>query len=123
VAGWDAAAAVEASPAPQPRARPSRPRPAPRQLPRPRVYGGVVWIVFLALLLTGVVAMNVAVLRLNMRLDELGQERANLRAENHELQSQISSGATLSRVQTLARTRLGLQVAEPGDTGYVRLGR
>ena len=42
------------------------------------VAGGIVWIVVLGVLLAGVVAMNVAVLRLNMGLDRLGRERASL---------------------------------------------
>src|SRR5438445_212862 len=58
-----------------------RPRPHPRRAPRPvhrerRVAGGVVWIGIVAALLAGVVAMNVAVLRPNIKLDHLGGERA-----------------------------------------------
>jgi cell division protein FtsL len=83
----------------------------------------VVWIAFLAVLLTGVVALNVAVLRLNMRLDELAQTRADLRADNAALQARISSESTLTRVETLARRRLGLRPAEPAETGYVHLDR
>ena len=50
-----------------------------------------IWIALVAGLLAGVVAMNVAVLRLNMKLDQLGRERADLRAENAALSSQLSS--------------------------------
>ena len=84
--------------------------------------GGLVWIVVSAVLLTGVVALNVAVLRLNMQLDRSGRERANLRAENQLLQSQLSSAAASSRIQTLARGR-GLVPADPSATTYVDLGR
>jgi cell division protein FtsL len=82
-----------------------------------------VWIVFVAVLLTGVVAVNVAVLRLNVDLDRLGRERAELRAENAAIASQISSAHATARLQALARTELGLVPAEPDDTTYVDVGR
>src|SRR2546421_9370723 len=71
-----------------------RPRPHPRRAPRAvrrerRVAGGVFWIGVVAALLAGVVAMNVAVLRLNMKLDHLGRERADLRAQNAALSVQL----------------------------------
>src|SRR4051794_41868514 len=42
-----------------------------RGLPKRRVAGGVVWIALVAVLLTGIVALNVAVLKLNLRLHPL----------------------------------------------------
>jgi cell division protein FtsL len=83
---------------------------------------GLVWIVLSAVLLTGVVALNVAVLRLNMELDRAGRDRANLRAENALLQSQLSSAAASSRIEKLARAR-GFVPADPTATTYVDLGR
>jgi hypothetical protein len=72
-------------------------------LPQTPVAGGVLWITTLAVLLAGVVAVNVAVLRLNMRLDELGHDRASLRAENAALESQLSSAAAAPKIEALAR--------------------
>ena len=63
MAAW-AAARAEETPAPLR----SRPRVAKRQH---RVTGGAFWIGIVATLLAGVVATNVAVLRLNMKLDRL----------------------------------------------------
>ena len=40
------------------------------------VAGGVVWIAVVAMLLAGVVALNVAVLRLNVELNKVNAERA-----------------------------------------------
>ena len=40
--------------------------------------GGVLWIVLVAALLAGVVAINVLVLRLNVQLDDLRHDRAEL---------------------------------------------
>jgi cell division protein FtsL len=97
-----------------------RPRPAPRVVKRQRrVAGGVVWIGVVAVLLAGVVALNVAVLRLNMQLDRLGRERADLRAQNAALSMQISSQASAPRIQQLAAKRLGFVQATPDQTTYV----
>ena len=99
-----------------------KPRPAPRIVKRQRrVTGGVVWIGVVATLLAGVVAMNVAVLRLNMKLDSLARERANLRAQNAQLSSQLSSQASAPRIQGLAAKRLGLVQATPDQTSYLTL--
>jgi cell division protein FtsL len=121
MAAWDVAAEALA---PLDRPRP-RPKPAERKRPAPRrrVTGGVLWIVFVAVLLTGIVALNVAVLRLNVQLDRLSRERADLRAQNAALQSQLSSAASSQRIQQLAAKRLGLKPADPDSTVYVDLGR
>lgn len=119
MAAWSTAARTEA-PAVRvrPRAAP-RPRPAVRQR---RVAGGIVWIVALGVLLAGVVAMNVAVLQLNMRLDRLGRARAGLIAENDALAAQLSSAAAAPKIQALAKLRLGYVPAPLSDTTYVELG-
>ena len=104
-----AAAAARAHPEPaRTRARP-KPRTAQKTAPRRRVAGGVVWIGAIALLLAGVVALNVAVLRLNVRLDELGQERSQIRADNAQLSSELASKAASGRIAAVASNRLGLQ--------------
>jgi cell division protein FtsL len=88
---------------------------------RSRLTGGVIWIVLLAVLLAGVVALNVAVLRLNMRYDKLGRTKVDLVAQNAELQSQLSSAAATQRIQQQARSQLGLVAANPDTTKYIRL--
>lgn len=99
-------------------------RPAPRIVPRQRrVTGGVVWIAVIAALLAGVVATNVAVLRLNMTLDEMGRDRADLRAENAALAAQLSSASASPRIQAVAAERLGLVQVGSEQTTYVRLPR
>jgi len=120
VASWSDAA--PALPSPRPRSRP-RPKPAPRRKPQARrgVAGGVVWIAVVAVLLAGVVAMNVAVLRLNVQLDKLDTQRAHLRAEKQELASQLSMAAAAPRLQLQAQKR-GLVPANPAETTFVRLG-
>jgi hypothetical protein len=120
VASWSDAA--PALPSPRPRSRP-RPKPAPKRKPQARrgVAGGVVWIAVVAVLLAGVVAMNVAVLRLNVQLDKLDTQRAHLRAEKQSLASQLSMAAAAPRLQLQAQKR-GLVPANPAETTFVRLG-
>ena len=67
--------------------------------------GGVLWIALFAVLLAGVVAINVAVLRLNLQLDEAGRERTDLKTDIARLRSEISSAAATNRIERLAQRR------------------
>jgi cell division protein FtsL len=120
MAAWLDTAPARSSAQPVPPAEaPRRSRPRPQRAQR-RVAGGVAWIGTLALLLTGIVALNVAVLQLNVRLDELSRERANLRAQNAALEAQLSSAAAPMRIEQMAR-RKGLVPAAPEQTEYLDL--
>jgi cell division protein FtsL len=101
----------------------ARPRAAAKRRPARSkgVAGGVVWIVFVTALLAGVVALNVAVLRLNVELDGLAREKQELRAGNNELSSRLAGLEASGRIESLARTQLGLVPAEPDQTTYVTL--
>ena len=83
--------------------------------------GGIAWIVALGALLAGVVAVNVLVLQLNVSLDRLGTERAQLKADNARLRAQLSSASATIQITTQARSKLGLQQADPLLTEYVRI--
>jgi cell division protein FtsL len=85
--------------------------------------GGVFWIVLLAILLAGVVAVNVAVLRLNLQLDDSGREQTELKTDIARLRSEISSAAATTRIERLAEGELGLVEVEPEDTTYIQLGK
>jgi cell division protein FtsL len=85
--------------------------------------GGVFWILLLAVLLAGVVAINVAVLRLNLQLDEAGRERTDLKTDIARLRSEISSAAATTRIERLAKGELGLVEVDPEDTTYIQLGK
>lgn len=127
MASWAGTARVEHAPArrrpaakPKPAARPkaaARPKPKAKSQP----FGGAVWIVLFAALLAGVVAVNVAVLQLNVRLDELGRERTQLRADTKRLSSQLSSASANARIESQARSRLGLVEADPALTSHIQL--
>jgi cell division protein FtsL len=86
-----------------------------------RLGGGIAWIIVLGALLAGVVAVNVLVLQLNVELDRLGTERAQLKADNARLRARLSSASSSLRVATQARTKLGLRQADPLLTEYIRI--
>jgi cell division protein FtsL len=124
-----AAAAPARAPRQEPARRAPASRPQPKAQPRarrqpvrqPRIASGVVWIVTVGALLAGIVAMNVAVLRLNLSLDGLEHQRSQLRADNAGLESQLSSALSSARIESLARTRLGFVPAGADKTTYVEM--
>jgi cell division protein FtsL len=113
---------------------PTRRRPHPAALPAParsrakrrpqsrRLTGGIVWISLFAVLLTGVVALNVAVLRTNMHVSRLDQQELQLRAENQALASDLSRAVSARRIESTAQ-KLGLVPAPSTDTSYLDLGQ
>lgn len=109
-----AAQPVRRTPRAQPRAV-ARRRPDGR-----RLTGGIVWISLFAVLLAGVVAINVAVLRANIALNNLNQQQLQLQARNQTLQSQVSSAGSSLRIEQVAH-RLGLGPASAADTSYLDL--
>ena len=68
------------------------------------------------MLLAGVVAVNVSVLRLNVQLDQVGRERSELKADIAELRSGLSSASATARVERIAEKELGLVKADPETT-------
>jgi hypothetical protein len=98
----------------------ARPRPKAASERRPKVASGVVWIVIIGALLVGVVFMNVAVLRLNIKLDQVGRDRTRLRADVAQESSELSSAQAAARIQAQARG-LGLVQANPAQTVFLNL--
>lgn len=72
-----------------------------------------------ATLLAGIVALNVAVLRLNMQAEELETERAELMSRRDNLEADLSRAAAAGRIEGIAVQQFGL--LEPAETTYVRL--
>jgi cell division protein FtsL len=105
---------------PKRRAKP-KPQAPPQTRARAPFFGGIAWIVAVGVLLAGIVAVNVVVLQLNMQFDSLSRERAQLRADNALLRSQLSSASANVRIEDAATTKLGLQAADPLRTTYVHL--
>jgi hypothetical protein len=96
---------------------PARPRP-PRRALRPRLAGSVAWIAVVAVLLAGIVAVNVAALRLRLDEQRLEERKEQLVGENAATASELSSLASAERIEVEAR-RLGL--VPPTETTYVRI--
>jgi cell division protein FtsL len=113
-------------PAAAPVEAPAAARTARRRAAQPRggalVTSGVAWIVLVAILLAGVVAVNVSVLRLNVRLSDADRERAQLQAQIAQLELESSSAASTPRIERAAR-RSGLVPADAAHTTYVFLDR
>lgn len=113
-----------AEPAPGPRRRRAparRPAASVRSRRKPtqrRVRGHIVWMILFALLLFGVVAVNVAVLRAHVAVSKLEDKRAKLEAHNQALASALSAADSAPRIEAAAR-RLGLIQASGGNTSYV----
>ena len=73
----------------------------------------------MAALLAGIVALNVGVLRLNMKGEQLDEEYNQLVTRHRELEVDFSRKADAGRIETIALDRLGLVRAE--DRRYLRL--
>ena len=127
MASWHAAAATAPARAPA-RKRPRAPDldhkpagPAPRRRAKTRgVAGGLAWIIVAGVLLAGIVALNVAVLRLNIRLDHMNNQSQQLQAENAALGARLSGAVSSPRIQALAKAR-GFVPADPTTIGYVNI--
>jgi cell division protein FtsL len=81
-----------------------------------------VWISAFAILLVGVVALNVAVLRANVAVDNLDRQQLQLQAHIAALTSQVSSASASLRIERAAK-HFGLVPAQSTDTSYLDLGR
>jgi len=100
--------------------RPARNVRSRRKTTQRRVRGHIVWMILFALLLSGVVAVNVAVLRAHVAVSQLDEQRAKLQARNQALASELSAASSAPRVETAAR-RLGLIQASADTTSYLDL--
>lgn len=83
-----------------------------------RIAGGVLWIVVVAALLAGVVAVNVAVLRLNLSLDSVNRQRGQLKADIAAQQAKLASA---KRTGAIVNGAPGLVQADPATIQTVEL--
>jgi hypothetical protein len=79
--------------------------------------------VVFTVLLGGVVAVNVAVLRLNLELDGVGRERTELKSDIAKFRGELSSAAATAEIAIVAEKDLRLERADPDSTVYVTLPR
>lgn len=99
----------------EPRTRPRQARPAPRSAPRPRAIarprGIAVWIPAVAILLGGIVWVNVARLQLTDQTSRVIERSNAVRSEMLRMDARFNQQR--ASVQEQARTRLGMD--QPGD--------
>lgn len=103
-----------------PAKRPAAPARTRRKPTQRRVRAHIVWMILFALLLAGVVAVNVAVLRAHVAVTRLDEQRAKLQAQNQALASRLSAASSAPRIEAAAR-RLGMVQAPGADTSYLVL--
>ena len=126
------------APAPAAPARPRRAAPAtgtspkrrqnrrrPATLARPRagrspVAPGVLWVLLIATLLGGIVALNVGALRNSISASKIESQEAALRSQNDALRSLVAqrSGSGLINADAV---RYGMVSAQPQRYDYLRL--
>lgn len=104
----------------RPAQRPAAPVRSRRRATQRRVRGHIVWMILFALLLFGVVFLNVAVLRAHVAVTHLDQKRTQLQNENEALASQLSAASSAPKIEEAAR-KLGLVQAPAAGTSYLDL--
>jgi hypothetical protein len=83
-----------------------------------RLTRGRLWIGALAVLLVGIVALNVMALSLNASSSKTGRQADELKQQNSALRAQLAGEVSSQKVQRLA-TSLGLVFPAPGDIRYL----
>jgi hypothetical protein len=109
---------VRTRPAPPAPARPRRPRARPAAAPRRVTAGGLVWVLVLAALLGGIVALNVAALRTNIRVSGLSDRAAALQQANRTLSAQVATLTVPYRIDARAQ-QLGMVRPNPAARDYI----
>jgi cell division protein FtsL len=83
-----------------------------------RLTRGRLWIALIACLLLGLVAMQVALLKLNAGIGRAVQQGANLERRNGELRAEISRMGSEERIQAMG-AKLGLIMPDAGHVTYL----
>ncbi len=96
------------------------PRRARRARPRRLSIGGAAWVIILAALLGGIVALNVAALRDSIEVNRLQARAEQLANENQLAQNQVTSLSSPVAIGIEAG-KLGMHPADPNTTRYVTL--
>jgi cell division protein FtsL len=96
------------------------PRTRRRARPRRITLGGAAWVVLLAMLLGGIVALNVAALRDSIQVNKLQARAQQLANENRLTQNRVTSLSSPVAIGIAAR-KLGMRQADPNTTRYLTL--
>jgi cell division protein FtsL len=94
-----------------------------RALPDHRLVDGLLrsraWIVIIAVLLGGIVAMQVSLLKLNSGISRAVEASSTIERQNANMQAQIARLSSSQRV-TSAAAKQGMVFPVPGDVGFLR---
>jgi hypothetical protein len=105
-------------------AEPEAPRAVPRtrRRTRPRriTLGGAAWVVLLAVLLGGIVALNVEALRDSIQVNKLQARAQQLANENRLARNRVTSLASPVAIG-IAAQKLGMHPADPTAADYLTL--
>jgi hypothetical protein len=80
----------------------------------------VLWVLLIAALLGGIVALNVGALRNSISASKIEGQEAALRSQNDALRSQIAQLSGSGRINAYA-VRYGMVSAQPLRSDYLRL--
>lgn len=83
-----------------------------------RLLRGRMWVALLAVLLTGIVFLNVALLEINGSIARLDERSSELGRENAALRMRVARLGSSERIQRAAAAR-GFVPAQPGQVGYL----
>jgi hypothetical protein len=117
-----------AEPLRRPIARPASPAPFSQHVARvvdnsllDRLIRGRAWIGLIAFALIGIVAMQVALLKLNSGISHSISRATALQRESSLLSAQVAELSSAARIQVQA-SQLGMVYAPPDDVRYLRSG-
>lgn len=91
-----------------------------RRRPRSPVAPGVAWVLLLATLFGGIVALNVGALRNSIDASRLDAQGAALRTQNADLTARVASLSGYGRISKVAGD-LGMVHAQPGRNDFITL--
>jgi cell division protein FtsL len=83
-----------------------------------RLLRGRLWVALIALLLTGIVFLNVALLEVNGSIARMDARAAELRRDNSALRMRVARLGSSERIQRSAADR-GFTATPPGEVGYL----
>jgi hypothetical protein len=87
-----------------------------------RLLRGRAWVALTAVLLVGIVFLNVNLLEINGSIARMDTHAAELKRENAALRMRIAQLGSSERIQAAA-ARLGFVPVEPGSVGYLTATR
>lgn len=83
-----------------------------------RLLRGRLWVALIALLLTGIVFLNVALLEINGSIARMDARASELRRDNSALRMRVARLGSSERIQRTAADR-GFVAPPPGEVGYL----